>query len=95
MQGGFQLRLTERFIQDYKGLPIDLQRQVDACLIDLGRDPLPAARRAHSVTPRGQRPQVYTVDVTRNKSHKLSFHIEGTMAVLRRAGTHKLIDRAA
>lgn len=95
MFGGFSYRITERFERDYRGLPVELQRAVDECICDLEKAPIPSARRPHSVTPRGTRPNVLTVDVTSNKSHKLSFHIEGRVAVLRRVGTHKQIDRGA
>lgn len=95
MKGGLAYRITDRFERDYRGLQVDLQRAVDECIFDLESDPIPSSRRPHSVTPRGTRPNVLTVDVTANKSHKLSFHIEGRVAVLRRVGTHKQIDRGA
>ena len=61
--------------------------------MDFERDPLPSSRRPHSVTPRGQKPTVFTMDVTSNKAYKLSFHLEDGGAVLRRVGTHGQIDR--
>jgi len=94
MQGGFTVTFTERFKRDYKRLPADLQKAVNDCIRDLMKDPVPAARRAHRINDK-QFPKVYSVDVTPNKSHKLSFEIvDGNTAVLRRVGTHKDIDRS-
>ena len=95
MRGGLQIRLTERFERDYKSLSPDIRNAVDECMEEFERDPLPPGRRPHSVTARGHKPMVYTMDVTSNKSHKLSFQLEGNVAVLRRIGTHKQIDRSA
>jgi hypothetical protein len=38
-------------------------------------------------------PKVSTIDVLPNKSYKISFKIDGTVAILRRVATHKTIDR--
>jgi len=86
------LNPTERFKRQLLGLPIDLQRAAREALKDLQRDPVPNSRRMHSLSAYG-RPLIYTIDVTTNKSHKISFHLEGTIAVLRRVSTHKAIDR--
>lgn len=93
MQGGFGIAFTERFKKDYKALSPDLQNAVDECIVDLGKDPIPATRRAHRINT-GQLPKVFSLDVTSNKSHKLSFQLEGTTALLRRVGTHREIDRS-
>ena len=63
--------------------------------MDIQKDPMPGVRRPHSVTPRGKKPTVYTVDVTANKAYKMSFQMDGDTAILRRVGTHKAIDRQA
>jgi mRNA-degrading endonuclease RelE of RelBE toxin-antitoxin system len=94
MRGGFQVQLTEKFIRDYKSLPLDIQKQVDACIVELGFDPIPNSRRPHSVSAKGQKPTVYTVDVTSNKAYKLSFQVANHVAILRRVGTHKQLDRS-
>lgn len=93
----FQLsvRMPDEFVAAYLKLAPDVRAAVGECINDLERDPIPSSRRPHSVTPRGQRPVIYTVDVFSNKSYKLSYHIEGRVAVLRRVGTHKQIDRRA
>ena len=84
---------SQRFIKDYRSLPSDIQYAVAECIEDFERDPMPESRRPHSVTPKGQRPIIYTMDVTSNKSHKLSFDVQGESVILRRVGTHKQIDR--
>lgn len=93
MQGGLTVSFTERFKKDYKRLSVDLQRQVDECIMDFCKDPIPASRRAHRINS-DQFPKVFSVDVTPNKSHKLSFEIDGNVAKLRRIGTHGEIDRS-
>lgn len=93
MRGGRPVVLSQRFQKDYKSLPPDIQHAVVACIEDFERDPLPESRRPHSVSPKGQRPIVYTLDITSNKSHKLSFEVQGESVIVRRVGTHKQIDR--
>lgn len=94
MEGGFSIAFTDRFKKDYKSLPGNLQQAVDACIADLAKDPIPTSRRSHRIN-QGQFPKVFSVDVTSNKSHKLSFEINGDQALLRRVGTHREIDRSA
>ncbi|VVD74118.1 hypothetical protein PAQ31011_00773 [Pandoraea aquatica] len=70
-----------------------MKKEVKDALRDLLVDPIPASRRFHSL--KGYRnPKLFTIDVTMNKSHKISIEIEGTCATLRRIATHKEIDRA-
>lgn len=94
MRGGLAIRFTEKFERDYKALSPDIRKAVDECLAEFVRDPLPPGRRPHSVTSRERKPTIFTMDVTSNKSHKLSFQIEGLVATLRRIGTHKELDRS-
>lgn len=95
MRGAKSVTYTDAFKKDYAGLAIDIQNLVDECIRDILKDPIPGARRAHSVTPRGKKPTIYTVDVTSNKAYKLSYQMNGGVATLRRVGTHKNIDRAS
>ncbi len=94
MKGGFSVHATEKFIRDYKRLPSDIQQEVEACIKDLTQDPVPSSRRPHSVSPKGLKPAIFTLDVTSNKAYKLSFQISGNVATLRRVASHKQIDRA-
>ncbi|MDH4425055.1 MAG: hypothetical protein QE495_01260 [Acidovorax sp.] len=93
MRGGYSIRVDLPFLRDFKKLPLEIQQKVDECIKDLGRDPIPSVRRAHPVSPKGHKPTIFSLDITSNKSHKLTFHLEGDVAVLRRVGTHKQIDR--
>jgi mRNA-degrading endonuclease YafQ of YafQ-DinJ toxin-antitoxin module len=94
MQGGFKVAFTDRFKRDYKALPTDIRHQVDECIRDLAKDPIPTSRRAHCID-RASKPKIFSVDVTSNKAWKLSFQLEGQVATLRRVGTHKEIDRSS
>ena len=88
--------MTAAFQRDYQRLALNIQEEVNSCVLDLEmRDPLPNSRRPHSVTPRGIKPTIFTVDVTSNKAYKLSFHLGGEVAILRRVATHRQIDRSA
>lgn len=92
MPGGFSvLGRTNAFKRDFKALDTNLQSEVLAAIKDLALPNISASRRFHNVDK--GRPKVYTVDITSNKSHKMSFEIEGTAVTLRRVGTHREIDR--
>lgn len=95
MRGAVSVSYFDSFERDFSRLTPDIQKLAQDCISDILKDPMPGARRAHNVTPRGQKPTIYTVDVTPNKAYKLSFHMEGGTAILRRVGTHKAIDRQA
>lgn len=87
------VKLSPKFIRDFKGIPADLVEQVRSCLIDIEKVPIPQTRRMHSVTPRGKKPTIFTVDVVSNHSWKLSYiKVAQTIWVLRVA-THREIDR--
>lgn len=92
MAGGITaITRTDAFKRDYKRLDPQLQNQVDEALVDLLKNPVPSSRRFHIID--NARPKVYSIDVTKNKSHKISFEIDGSACLLRRVGTHKDIDR--
>lgn len=57
----------------------------------LVQQPVPSAWRFHRL--HGYKPGLYTIDVWTNKSYKASFHLDGDVAVMRRVGPHKAIDR--
>lgn len=92
MKGNLRLQYTERFQRDFKGLSVDIQKLAEECLKDFSKDPLPASRRPHRIN--STRPKVFSMDVAGNKSHKITFSIEGDVATLLRVGTHKEIDRS-
>lgn len=87
-----QVNFSEEFKKQYKKLPPDLKAAAQQVVSDLYKTPLPASLRFHSLGGY-KNPKLYTVDVTGNKSHKISLEIDGEKAILRRIGTHKEIDR--
>lgn len=93
VRGGLSVKMSERFIRDFESLSPDLKLCAIECLEDFRREFLPNARRPHSVTPKGVKPTIFTMDVTRNKSHKLSYLVNGNVAYLLRLDTHRSIDR--
>lgn len=87
------VKFSAKFLRDFKGLSGDLCDAVHACLLDIEKEPIPQTRRVHSVTPRGHKPTIFTVDVKSNHSWKLSFvRVRQTVWALRVA-THREMDR--
>lgn len=82
---------TARFERDYKRLDAGLQARVDDVLREMV--PWPAARSLRHHTLNGYKPPIHVVDVTTNKSHQLTFRLDGTVARLLRVSTHGEIDR--
>jgi mRNA-degrading endonuclease YafQ of YafQ-DinJ toxin-antitoxin module len=81
-----------RFKREYKKLSPELKREIKAALEDLQREPIPLSRRFEKLE--GYRnPNIFTIHVTTNHSHKLSSELVGDRAVLRRIATHSEIDR--
>lgn len=93
VRGGLSVKMSDRFMKDFESLSPDLKLCAIECLEDFGREFLPNARRPHSVTSKGVKPTIFTMDVTRNKSHKLSYLVKGNVAFLLRLDTHRSIDR--
>lgn len=86
------LAYKKKFEQDYKKLSPDIRAFVDEALRNLLQTPMPKSLRFEKLT--GIRnPSVYTIHVTPNHSHKISLEKDGSKIILRRIGTHKLIDR--
>lgn len=84
---------SRRFSNDYKSLPPEIKAQAAKAIADLVRNPMPGRLRFEKLSGLAS-PAVYTIHVTRNHSHKASFELVGTVARMRRIGTHKDIDRA-
>ena len=58
----------------------------------IGSPPFPKKLRFEKLSGYSK-PNIYTVHVTANHSHKASFELIGDVAMFRRIGTHKEIDR--
>lgn len=76
----------------------NLEQDTVECLADalkaLLAEIIPKKYRMESLSGY-KNPKVYTIHITQNHSHKLSFEInKDGVAVLRRVGTHKAIDRS-
>jgi len=91
--GGVTIVAIERlvtFTKDYKKLTVELQSLTKSKIKDLLKNPRPPGIRFEKL--KGYRkPNIYTIHVTGN--YKISFEIKGSTAILRRIGTHNLIDR--
>lgn len=87
-----EVSFTEKFRKAYKKLPPDIQAHVNEALHNLMKNPRPASLRFEKL--KGYRkPNIYTIHATPNHSHKISFELNGSSAILRNVDTHKLIDR--
>lgn len=80
------------FKKSFKQLPEDIKNLARQALQDLIKDPQPKHLRLEKLRS-NNKPPLYSIHITRNHSHKISFELDGDIAVLRKAGTHKEIDR--
>ena len=80
------------FQNSYRRLPDDVKAAFKQAYRQLMTDPQPKKLRLEKLSGL-KRPGIYTIHITANHSHKLSFELVGTTAELRRIGTHKEIDR--
>ncbi len=84
---------TGRFRNKYKKLTEDIKKHVETALADLLKSPLPSYLRFEKL--KGiKNPSIYTIHITPNHSHKISFELNGLEVTLRNIGTHKEIDRS-
>lgn len=88
-----RIQWTERFKRAYQALSPELQRETEEAIRDLVKEYVPNSRR---LAPLGgyKNPKVYVVHVTRNHSHKMSFEVDGDLAILRTVDTHKVLDKS-
>ncbi|MDP2827068.1 MAG: hypothetical protein Q8O37_00525 [Sulfuricellaceae bacterium] len=82
-------RYDEQFKALLSKLPAEIREAARQAIKDLTLDPYPKKYRLEKQTS-----EIYTIHVTRNHSHKLSFELAGDTAILRKIGTHKEIDRS-
>lgn len=92
MAGIKHVALAESFYRDFKRLDAKMQEEVRGRLRDLEKDPMPPNIRPHRIN-QGQLPKLFSIDVYSNKSHKISYSIEGDTITVRRVATHREIDR--
>ncbi len=84
---------SECFTSGFKRLPSEIKAEAAQALSDLLRTPHLGRLRIEKLSGY-KKPGIYTIHITRNHSHKASFEINGTTAIMRKVGTHKEIDRA-
>lgn len=93
-----RLRITaidvgrKSFQNSYSSLPDEIKTSFKDAYRLLLEDPQPKKLRLEKLSGL-RKPGIYTIHITANHSHKLSFEMVGTVAELRRIGTHKEIDR--
>lgn len=87
-----KISFSEKFKDQYGKLSPDIKDQAKESIVDLAKDPRPARIRFEKLTGY-KNPSIYTIHATRNHSHKISFELNGTEALLRQIATHKEIDR--
>ena len=85
-------RYTVCFERDLKRAPPDIRQDAKTALERLKANPASNSLRCHPLPGYG-RPLLYKIDVTTNRAWQITFEMEGTIAALRRIGTHKLLDR--
>lgn len=83
------VQYSDQFKVLFIKLPPEIQKAARQAVTDLVSNPHPKKYRLEKQTP-----EAWTIHVTRNHSHKLSFELVGGTAILRKIGTHKEIDRA-
>jgi len=86
------LARKETFDRDFRRAPLEIQNAAKNAIRDLVRYPQPNKLRLHSITGCFD-PRILKIDVLSNKSWQITFEMEGSVAILRRLGTHRLIDR--
>lgn len=84
-----KLDYRRTFERDFKKLTAELQELVRKKLDDLLAEPRPPGLRFEKLKGY-KRPDIYTIHITGN--YKMSFEIEGDIAILRRVANHDKID---
>lgn len=85
-----------RFENQYRKLPSEIKLQASVAiklLVEHSTSPFPKSLRFEKLTGY-KNPNIYTIHITPNHSHKASFELRGDVAVFRQIGTHKELDRA-
>jgi len=86
------LSRKETFDRDFRKAPPEIQAAAKAAIRELVRYPQPNKLRLHSITGCFD-PRILKIDVLPNKSWQITFEMDGSVAILRRLGTHRHIDR--
>lgn len=84
---------SARFAADLRAAPPDVQQAALAALELLQANPRAKSLRLHPLTGM-PKPTVWKIDVYTNHAWQITFELNGTVAELKRLGTHKATDRA-
>ena len=91
-----EAQFLPRFDKDFRKLQPDIKQQTNEAiqlLVGHSHSPFPASLRFKKLSGY-KNPNIYTIHVTPNHSHKVSFELKGDVAVFRQVGTHKELDRS-
>ncbi|OJU91381.1 MAG: hypothetical protein BGO13_13140 [Burkholderiales bacterium 66-5] len=81
-----------RFVSDLRSAPIEVQQAAQEALRLLQTNPSAKSLRLHPL--KGMpKPTVWKIDVFVSHAWQITFELNGTVAELKRLGTHKTIDR--
>lgn len=80
------------FQNSYRSLDDDLKAALKEAIKLLLQYPQPGRLRLHGLTGY-RKPKIFSIDITTNHSHKATFELDGEIAIFRRIGTHRDIDR--
>lgn len=86
------LSRKETFDRDFRRAPAEIQAAAKNAIRELVRYPQPNKLRLHSITGCFD-PRILKIDVLPNKSWQITFEMDGSVAILRRLGRHRQIDR--
>ena len=85
-----RIDFTKRFKRQYEKIPPEIKKLVPSKLNDLIKDLRPPGLRFEKL--KGYRnPEIYTIHIT--GKYKISFEVDGNIALLRTIGNHNAIDR--
>lgn len=83
---------SERFQADLSSLSVDVVRAAKDALKLLQTNPRARSLRLHTLTGM-PKPTIWKIDIYANHAWQITFELNGTVAELKRIGTHKTIDR--
>lgn len=83
---------SDRFASDLRSAPTEVQQAALEALRLLQANPGARSLRLHTL--KGMpKPTIWKIDVFANHAWQITFELNGTVAELKRMGTHKAIDR--
>lgn len=83
---------SKRFAADLQSAPPDVRQAVLEALRLLQANPQARSLRLHALVGM-PKPSIWKIDVFANHAWQITFELSGTVAELKRLGTHKKIDR--